>query len=67
MREHQLIDSFSLLAVPILSRIFVLFFLLVDKYSGILSQFLIKWVGTLLSFEKLDELSIWFLIASRAL
>jgi len=33
---------------------------MVDEYTGILSQFLKKEVGTQLSFEKLDELSIGF-------
>jgi len=41
-----------------LSRIFVLLFLLVDEYTWILSQFLKKGVGTLISFEKVGELSI---------
>ena len=36
------------------------FFLLVDEYTGILSELLKNGVGTLLAVEKLDELSIGF-------
>ena len=38
LREYQLIDSFSLLA-EIFRRFFVLFFLLVVEYTGILLHF----------------------------
>jgi len=58
-QEHQLIDSFSILA-EFFCGFSVLFFLLVNEYTGILSQFLNKGVVTLLSLEKLGELSIGF-------
>ena len=65
MREHQLIYSFSLLAK--FFRIFsALLLLLVDEYTEILFQFWEIGVDTLLSFEKLGELSIGFWIALRA-
>ena len=41
------------------------FFLLGDEYTGILLQLLKSGMGTLLAFEKLDERSIGFWIASR--
>jgi hypothetical protein len=53
--RYQLIGSFSLLA-EFFHGFFVLFFLLFDEYTGILSQFLKSWVGTLLSFEKYGDL-----------
>ena len=60
LREHHLIDSFSLLAEFFRGFLWSFFYWL-DEYAGILSQLLKKGLSTLLAFEKLGELSngVW--------